>query len=61
MQRKALLIMAAGAAISACSPTVKVQTDKPIEINLNVTVRQEVIVRLERDVQDLLQQNPGIF
>jgi hypothetical protein len=25
--------------------------DKPIEINLNVTIRQEVLVRLQRDVE----------
>lgn len=35
--------------------------DKPIEITLNVNIRQEVVVRLERDVQDLIKKNPGIF
>ena len=35
--------------------------DKPIEINLNVTIRQEVLVRLQRDVQQLIQQNPQAF
>jgi len=47
---------------AACSPTIKVQApDKPIEINLNVTVRQEVVVKLERDVLDTLRRNPDIF
>lgn len=41
---------------------VKLQApDKPIEINLNVNVRQEVVIRLEQDVKDLIQKNPGIF
>ena len=35
--------------------------DKPIEINLNVTIRQEVLVRLQRDVEQLINQNPGTF
>jgi len=35
--------------------------DRPIEINLNVNIRQEVIVRLEKDVQGLIENNPGIF
>ena len=35
--------------------------DKPIEINLNVKVQQEVIVRLQRDAQDLIQNNPELF
>ena len=35
--------------------------DKPIEINLNVTIRQEVLVRLQRDVEQLINQNPQTF
>ena len=35
--------------------------DKPIEINLNVTIKQEVLVRLQRDVEQLIQQNPQAF
>ena len=35
--------------------------DKPIEINLNVDIRQEVLVRLQQDVQQLIQQNPEAF
>lgn len=35
--------------------------DKPIEINLNVKVQQEVIVRLQKDAEDLIQNNPELF
>ena len=35
--------------------------DKPIEINLNINIRQEVIVRLQEDVRDLIKKNPGVF
>lgn len=35
--------------------------DKPIEINLNVTIRQEVVVRLQKDVEQLINQNPQAF
>ena len=35
--------------------------EKPIEINLNVTIRQEVLVKLQRDVEQLIQQNPEAF
>jgi hypothetical protein len=35
--------------------------DKPIEINLNVKIEQEVLVRLQRDVEQLIQQNPEAF
>ena len=35
--------------------------DKPIEINLNVNIKQEVLVRLQRDVESLINQNPDAF
>jgi hypothetical protein len=35
--------------------------EKPIEINLNVTIRQEVLVRLQKDVEQLINQNPQAF
>ncbi len=35
--------------------------ERPIEINLNITIRQEVVVRLQRDAQELIQNNPGVF
>jgi len=35
--------------------------EKPIDINLNVTIRQEVVVRLQRDVEQLINQNPQAF
>ena len=40
--------------------TVK-SPEKPIEINLNVDIRQEVLVRLQRDVEQLIKQNPQAF
>lgn len=35
--------------------------EKPIEINLNINIRQEVVVRLQEDVRDLIKDNPGVF
>ena len=35
--------------------------DKPIEIILNVTIRPGVLVKLQRDVEQLIQQNPEAF
>ena len=35
--------------------------DKPIVINLNISVTQEVVYRLDGEAKTLIQQNPGIF
>ena len=48
-----------GVPLSGCI-TVK-PPDRPIEINLNVDIRQEVVVRLQQDAQQLIQQNPDAF
>jgi hypothetical protein len=45
--------------LSSCV-TVKAP-DKPIEINLNVDIKQEVLVRLQKDVEQLINQNPQAF
>ena len=52
-------IALAGLPLASC---ISVKTpEKPIEINLNVTIRQEVLVRLQRDVEQLINQNPQAF
>ena len=63
MTRTRFLQAACGTALMLpLSGCITVDTpDKPIEINLNVTIRQEVVVRLQRDVEQLINQNPDAF
>ena len=56
---KSLLLLPLGAAMASCV-TVNAP-EKPIEINLNVDIRQEVLVRMQRDVEQLIRQNPQAF
>lgn len=51
----AAMLPALGGCISVKTP------DKPIEINLNVDIKQEVLVRLQRDVDALIKSNPEAF
>lgn len=61
MQRFTPVILLGILAVST-GGCVKLQApDKPIEINLNVTIKQEVVIRLEKDVKDLIKNNPAIF
>ena len=59
-QKLALLATAIAAAPLAGCVTVS-PPDKPIEINLNVKIEQEVLVRLQRDVEQIIRQNPQDF
>ena len=51
--------MALAVPVASCI-TVKAP-DKPIDVNLNVDIKQEVLVRLQQDVQQMIQQNPQAF
>jgi hypothetical protein len=57
------LLLALAPAMGGCTHhTVEVQAPKdPIVINLNVKIEQEVKVKVEKDVEDLLQDNPNLF
>jgi hypothetical protein len=35
--------------------------DKPIVIELNITIDQQVVYRLARDAEETIEDNPGIF
>lgn len=50
------------AALAACAPTVKLEApEKPIEINLNIRIEQEVRVKLERDLDRAIKDDPALF
>lgn len=54
--------LAAGLGLTMLGGCVQVAApERPIEINLNINIRQEVVVRLQQDVRDLIQRNPGVF
>ncbi|WP_428629302.1 YnbE family lipoprotein [Sphingopyxis sp.] len=53
------MVLIGTAALSGC---VQIDTpDKPIEINLNINIRQEVVYRLDGDAKKLIEQNSEIF
>ena len=54
------MILAAGlaATLGACAPTLKVQV-APITIYAKLDA--DVRIKLDKEVQDLIQQNPNIF
>ena len=57
-----LALLAAPALTTACTHTVKVEAPtEPITINLNVKIDQEVRVKLDQEVEDLIADNPDLF
>lgn len=60
--KSAMCVALSTVILIGCTPTVKVEApDKPIVINLNVKIEQEVRIKVEKGVEDLLSDNPDIF
>ena len=61
MRRRAIVVssMLGAMALSGCV-SVKAP-DKPIVIELNINIRQEVVYRLAEDAKNTIKDNPGIF
>nr|WP_183254046.1 YnbE family lipoprotein [Brevundimonas basaltis] len=56
--RFALIGLIAAVGASACTPTVRLQVD-PIQIYAKLDA--DVRVRLDKELQDLLAENPNLF
>ena len=49
------------AATGACTPTIKVATDEPITINLNVNIKHEILVKVDKELDDLFEEDSELF
>ena len=47
--------------VAACTPTVKVATDEPITINLNVNIKHEILVKVDKELDDLFSDDSDLF
>lgn len=52
-------LAAAGVALNGC--VTLEAPDKPIEINLNINIKQEVVYRLDGEAKNLIKQEADIF
>jgi hypothetical protein len=59
--RRIIVLLCVAGVLGAAGCVRVVAPDRPIEINLNVNIRQEVVVRLEGQARDLLEDNPDLF
>ena len=60
----ALLIAALTVALltaAGCTPTVKVSADEPITINLNVNIKHEIRIKIDKELDSILSEDSGLF
>ena len=52
----------AAAALAGCRPRVEVVAPKePITINLNVKIEHEIRVKVDKDLEQLFEEEDGLF
>lgn len=64
MHYKPALILPALVLLSClgCSPTVQMATpEKPITINLNVKIQHEILVKVDKELDNVLSKDSGLF
>jgi hypothetical protein len=54
----AVLALAVGSTLSACTPTIRVEV---APINIYAKLDADVRIRLDKEVQSAIQQNPNLF
>jgi len=47
---------------AGCTPTIKVEApDKPIEINMNINIKHEILIKVEKQVEDMFEGDDDLF
>ncbi len=60
--RTLLTIIMLGFFLMACTPTVKVEApNEPITINLNIKIEHEIRVKVDKELDNLFDENSGLF
>ena len=59
--KNVLRILVMALLIGACTPTIKVATDEPITINLNVNIKHEILVKVDEELDDIFSEDSELF
>lgn len=60
--RSVFAVLAAATLLAACTHKVQVEApEKPITINLNVKIEHEIRVKVEKDLEQVLSKDSGLF
>ncbi|OGO77144.1 MAG: hypothetical protein A2203_02700 [Chromatiales bacterium RIFOXYA1_FULL_46_5] len=59
---KALSLCLAILVSAACTPTVQVaMPNEPININLNVKIQHEILIKVDKELDELISDSSGLF
>lgn len=51
-----------GLALMACTPTVQVAAPtEPVTINLNVKIEHEILIKVDKEIDSIFEENSDLF
>lgn len=56
-----IVLSASVVLLIGCTPTLKVATDEPITINLNVNIKHEILVKVDKELDSLFSKEGDLF
>ncbi len=60
--RQAPALLTLALLLQACTPTVQLAApSEPITINLNVKIKHEILVKVDKQIDNMLQENSNLF
>lgn len=60
--KSTFLMIVLAAFLTGCNPTVKVEApDKPIEINLNVKIEHNIRLQVDKELENLFDEDSDVF
>ena len=48
-------------ALAGCHHTIEVKAPEPITINLNIKIEHEIRIKVDKELEDLFEEEKGIF
>ena len=62
MPKSGLLGLMVIVMLGACTPTVQVAPpDKPIEINMNIKIEHEIRIKVDKDLDEIFDEDSDLF
>lgn len=59
--RSGAILALATLLLAGCNPTVRVEQEKPFEINMNINIQHDIRVRVDKELDEILSEDSGLF
>ena len=56
-----MLMLASLSFLFGCNPTVRIEASEPIKIDMNVTIKHEIRIVVEKEVEEMFDDEDGLF